>query len=80
MKIKITHDYQGHLIPVHFYVAGTEIEVDEDTGQDMIRLGHAELVPGKPKRTMRKKATTRPPKPDTAMGNYPKKNQVSDGS
>lgn len=62
MKIKITHDYQGHLIPVHFYAAGAEIEVDEETGQEMIRLGHAELVPEskpKPKPTKQKQAPVR---------------------
>ncbi len=44
MKIKFTHDFQGKLTNEQFYLAGTEIDIDEDVGKELIALHHAVVV------------------------------------
>lgn len=41
MKIEFTHDFRGKLTGEQFYVAGTQIEIDDEIGQQLIALGHA---------------------------------------
>lgn len=41
MKIKFTHDFRGKLTNEKFYLEGTEIEIEDETGQALIALNHA---------------------------------------
>jgi hypothetical protein len=48
MKIKFTHDFRGALTNEQFYLAGTEIDVDEDTAKALIAQHHAVAVEDAP--------------------------------
>lgn len=44
MKIAFTHDFRGPWTQEQFYLTGTELDVDEETGAELIALGHAVAV------------------------------------
>lgn len=48
MKIAFTHDFRGKLTGERFYLAGAAIDVDEETGAELIALGHAVAVEVEP--------------------------------
>jgi hypothetical protein len=41
MKIEFTHDFRGKLTGERFYLKGEQVDVDEDTGRELIALNHA---------------------------------------
>lgn len=44
MRIAFTHDFRGKLTGEQFYLAGAALDVDEETGAELIALGHAVAV------------------------------------
>lgn len=62
MKIKFTHDFRGKLTDEHFYLAGDEIEVSNDIGQQLIDLNHAVEVEPEPEAPKVVKPQTEKPK------------------
>lgn len=44
MKVKFTHDFQGKLTGERFFLAGTEIEIGEAAGAELVALHHAVAV------------------------------------
>lgn len=48
MLIKFTHDFRGKLTNENFYLEGSELEVTEDVGLQLVELGHAVDVTPEP--------------------------------
>lgn len=78
MKIKFTHDFRGKLTDEHFYLAGDEIEVSNDIGQQLIDLDHAVAVEVEPEPEAPKVVVSKPQAEKPKRGR-PKK-EADDGA